>query len=74
MLSKEQITSLMNIVDNEIKDRPYLRRGQSLFNNLVSNYPEYEHIRMTNLDPFYIGRRIPLLLEYLRTGKGLIKE
>lgn len=64
----------MNIVDNEIKDRPYLRRGQSLFNNLVSNYPEYEHIRMTNLDPFYIGRRIPLLLEYLRTGKGLIKE
>ena len=66
MLGKAELAELLLIVKNEIKDCPYLRFGQSLWNNLCINYPQYSKYTATKLDCFYVDKNAnDLMLEIL---------
>lgn len=53
-LNYNQLVDLLSIVEKEVHEQPHLRAGQSLFNNLIQLYPEFDaSIRATEYDPFY---------------------
>ena len=72
-LNYTQFTDLLDIVIQDVKDHPYLRSGQSLFNNLVTIYPEWEIVRASNYDPFYDDNKILACLEAVVSKEAIAK-
>ena len=65
-LTQKEFDKLLAIVDNEVRDNKYMRRGQSLYNHLHDINPELANsINNTELDPFYVQSRIPTFLEFI---------
>lgn len=62
-LNYEQFIQLLDIVDKDVCKNPYLRTGQSLFNNLIILHPEFEYIRSSSIDPFYNNEKVLKCLE-----------
>lgn len=62
-LTLEELKPLLKIVDNELVSRPYLRYGQSFWNNLMINYPEYSCFTSTSKDCFHISGKVYTLIE-----------
>jgi len=53
-LTGAQIQELNTLVEADTRANPYIRNGQSYFNNLCEISPETaEEIRGTSVDPFY---------------------
>ena len=51
---------------------PCLREGQTLFNVLYEEEPEWANdIRATDLDPLYNDKKIPTFWEWLQTKNNL---
>lgn len=52
-LTDEQLMEIFIKVDEDKRNSPHLRVGQSFFNNLVQMYPEFEWVRNSEFDCFY---------------------
>lgn len=72
-LNYNQLIELINIVENDVKEHPYLRSGQSLFNNLITLYPEWEIVRGSSYDPFYDDNKILSCLKAVVSEEAIAK-
>lgn len=52
-LTLEEFFKLNDLVNKEREEYPSLREGQTWFNVLVEEIPEFECVRTTKLDPFF---------------------
>jgi len=57
-LDYKQLKELLKNVEDEVTNHPWIRPGQAMFNILVSTYPDFEYIRTTKFDPFYVDSKI----------------
>ena len=57
-LNYNQLIDLLQKVEREIRVHPWIRPGQAMFNILISTYPDFEYIRTTQFDPFYVNSKI----------------
>lgn len=57
-LTYDELKELLENVAKEVTTHPWIRSGQALFNILVSTHPEFEYIRGSKQDPFYVDYRI----------------
>ena len=53
-----QLRELLQNVEKEINTHPWIRPGQAMFNILITAYPDFEYIRSTKFDPFYVDSKI----------------
>jgi len=73
-LNYEQLVELLDIVEKDIKVHPYWRTGQSLFNNLITLYPECDKtVRGSNCDPFYDDDKILACLKAVVSKEAITK-
>lgn len=63
LLDKEELEELLLIVKHERVDEPWLRFGQSFWNNLLTNYSIFASLNATPLDCFYNDRRVTVLID-----------
>lgn len=58
----------LEILYDLVKKRPsYIRKGQSYFNEAYNMNPKLvDQIRGTDIDPFYVDKRVPKFIEFLK--------
>ena len=59
---------IIELAKNEVKNHPYIRMGQAIFNEAYKGYPEAtDQLRATEFDCFYNDEKIEGFLSMINT-------